>query len=152
MKSNLFKLGFEDVKAMDAEAKAVSSNRGIYDFYVKDGQETLMRFLPDQPVAFKAHTIKVGKAPRVFVCTEDENCLGCKQPDSFDATKMNKASVKAAFTCVWSAQRRPAPKIFSAMVGAESSRITAYILGMSLSSNRSPVGFTSWERSGCDRL
>ena len=97
LKSNLFKLGFEDVKAMDAEAKAVSSNRGIYDFYVKDGQETLMRFLTDQPVAFKAHTIKVGKAPRVFVCTEDENCLGCKQPDSFDATKMNKASVKAAF-------------------------------------------------------
>ena len=35
MKSNLFKLGFEDVKAMDAEAKAVSSSRGIYDFYVK---------------------------------------------------------------------------------------------------------------------
>lgn len=97
MKS-FFRTGFEDVKAMDAEAKAISGGgKGIYDFYVKDGQETLMRFLTDEPVAFKAHTIKVGKAPRVFVCTEDEDCLGCKQPDSFDASKPNKASVKAAF-------------------------------------------------------
>lgn len=94
----MFRTGFEDVKAMDAEVKAMNGGgKSIYDFYVKDGQETLMRFLTDQPIAFKAHTIKVGKAPRVFVCTEDENCLGCKQPDSFDASKPNKASVKAAF-------------------------------------------------------
>lgn len=98
MKNNFFKLGFEDVKAMEAEAKSsMGGSKGIYDFYVKDGQETLMRFLTDKPVAFKAHTIKVGKAPKVFVCTEDDNCLGCRQPDSFDSTKMNKASVKAAF-------------------------------------------------------
>lgn len=95
--TGLFQTGFDNVSNMDAANKAASSNRGIYDFYVKDGQEALMRFLTDKPVAFYAHTIKVGKAPRVFVCTQDETCLGCKQPDTYDATKLNKASVKAAF-------------------------------------------------------
>lgn len=92
-----FKMGFDNVVAMDSASKATSSSKGIYDFYVKDGQETLMRFLTDKPVAFKAHTIKVGKAPKVFICTEDEHCLGCQQADSFDPTKPNRASVKAAF-------------------------------------------------------
>lgn len=94
--TNFFQEGFESVTQMDAAQKA-SRGSGIYDFFVKDGQETLMRFLTDKPIAFKAHTIKVGKVPKVFVCTGDENCLGCKQPDSFDATKPNKATVKAAF-------------------------------------------------------
>lgn len=95
--SEYFKMGFDNVNAMDAANKAANSSRGIYDFYVKDGQETLMRFLTDKPVAFKAHTIKVGKAPKVFICTEDEHCLGCQQPDSFDPSKPNRATVKAAF-------------------------------------------------------
>ena len=94
---NLFQTGFDKVQSMDAMSKASGGSKGIYDFYVKDGQETLVRFLTDKPVAFKAHTIKVGKAPKVFICTGDENCLGCKQPDSFDVSKPNKASVKAAF-------------------------------------------------------
>lgn len=97
IKGSFFKQGFEAVQTMDAEAKAANGSKGLYDFYVKDGQESLMRFLTDKPVAFKAHTINVGKVPRVFVCTEDENCLGCQQPDSFDISKPNKATVKAAF-------------------------------------------------------
>lgn len=96
MVNNVFKKGFESVENMKQEQQASKGN-GIYDFYVKDKEDALMRFLTDEPIAFKAHTIKVGKAPRVFVCTEDENCLGCKQPDSFDMSKPNKASVKAAF-------------------------------------------------------
>ena len=96
MVNNIFKKGFESVENMKQEQQASKGN-GIYDFYVKDKEDALMRFLTDEPIAFKAHTIKVGKAPRVFVCTEDENCLGCKQPDSFDMSKPNKASVKAAF-------------------------------------------------------
>ena len=96
MVNNVFKKGFESVENMKQEQQASKGN-GIYDFYVKDKEDALMRFLTDEPIAFKAHTIKVGKAPRVFVCTEDADCLGCKQPDSFDMSKPNKASVKAAF-------------------------------------------------------
>ena len=96
MVNNIFKKGFESVENMKQEQQASKGN-GIYDFYVKDKEDALMRFLTDEPIAFKAHTIKVGKAPRVFVCTEDADCLGCKQPDSFDMSKPNKASVKAAF-------------------------------------------------------
>ena len=76
MVNNVFKKGFESVENMKQEQQASKGN-GIYDFYVKDKEDALMRFLTDEPIAFKAHTIKVGKAPRVFVCTDDENCLGC---------------------------------------------------------------------------
>lgn len=95
--NSLFRKGFQAVNEMSEEARANSGRTGIYDFYVKDGEEKLMRFLTDEPLSFKAHTIKVGKVPRVFVCTEDASCKGCQQPDSFDSTKMNKASIKSAF-------------------------------------------------------
>lgn len=96
IKGGFFQKGFDSVENMKQEQQA-SANSGIYDFYVKDGEDALVRFLTDEPIAFKAHTIKVGKAPRVFLCTEDDNCLGCRQPDSFNVNKPNKASVKAAF-------------------------------------------------------
>lgn len=97
MNKNLFRSGFDGVTELDALHKAGKSSSGIYDFYVKDGDEALMRFLTYVPLGFNAHTIKVGKAPKTFLCTGDENCLGCKQPDSFDPSKPNKATTKAAF-------------------------------------------------------
>ena len=89
MKS-FFQKGFDAVNKMSEEAKANSGKTGIYDFYVKDGEEKLMRFLTDEPLSFYAHTIKVGTVPRVFVCTGEPDCKGCQQPDSFDASKLNK--------------------------------------------------------------
>lgn len=97
MNKSFFTTGFENVAEMDAVKKAGKSSSGIYDFYVKDGEEALMRFLTYVPLGFNAHTIKVGKAPKTFVCTGDEHCLGCKQPDSFDPSKPNKATTKVAF-------------------------------------------------------
>ena len=60
MVNNVFKKGFESVENMKQEQQASKGN-GIYDFYVKDKEDALMRFLTDEPIAFKAHTIKVGK-------------------------------------------------------------------------------------------
>lgn len=97
MNKDLFRTGFDGVAEMDAMHKAGKNSTGIYDFYVKDGEEALMRFLTFVPLGFNAHTIKVGKAPKTFLCTGDADCLGCKQPDSFDPSKPNKATTKAAF-------------------------------------------------------
>jgi hypothetical protein len=94
---SFFQKGFDAVNKMSEEAKANSGKTGIYDFYVKDGEEKLMRFLTDEPLSFYAHTIKVGTVPRVFVCTGEPDCKGCQQPDSFDASKLNKRSIKSAF-------------------------------------------------------
>lgn len=97
MKMGFFNRGIEATQKLADAHKASFSSNGIYDFYVKDGQEALMRFLTDEPVSFMAHNIKVGKAPRTFVCTGDADCQGCKQADSFDPTKPNKPVVRAAY-------------------------------------------------------
>ena len=54
MVNNIFKKGFESVENMKQEQQASKGN-GIYDFYVKDKEDALMRFLTDEPIAFKAH-------------------------------------------------------------------------------------------------
>lgn len=97
MKMGFFNRGIEATQKLADAHKASFSSNGIYDFYVKDGQEALMRFLTDEPVSFMAHNIKVGKAPRTFICTGDAECQGCKQADSFDPTKPNKPVVRAAY-------------------------------------------------------
>ena len=97
MKLGFFNRGMEAANKLAEEHKSSFSGNGIYDFYVKDGQEALMRFLTDEPVSFMAHSIKVGKAPRTFLCTGDDDCQGCKQVDSFDASKPNKPVFRAAY-------------------------------------------------------
>lgn len=96
--AGIFKRGFESVEQAQKERQMQSSGRDtIYDFFLKDGQEAPIRFLNDEPISFLGHTCKVGKLPKIFVCTDDAECLGCKQPDSFDPSKPNKASLKVAF-------------------------------------------------------
>ncbi len=96
---SLFSTGFESLKEREVEQKQKAGhfNQGLFSFYVPDGGEALMRFLTEKPVSFMAHTIKVGKAPRTFVCTENDECMGCKQSDSYDPSKPNRASLKVAF-------------------------------------------------------
>lgn len=105
---NLFGIGFEKVNELQQEERKANGN--LYDFYLKDGQEGLIRFLTLEPVVFKAHTLKVDNVDAVsgkhwtryetHICTGDDTCEGCKQVDSFDATKPNRASIKCAFLVI----------------------------------------------------
>lgn len=81
----LFKRGYESVREEKArqEKARENSSKTLFRFFIKgDGEEAQVRFLTEDPVNFKEHTIPVGNRYENHVCTHDfGECELCNSGD-----------------------------------------------------------------------
>lgn len=80
---NLFKRGYDASRQEKEKQEKERENRGkkLYRFFlINDGDEADLRFLTEEPVNFREHSIKVGDRYEAYTCTGD-NCSLCEDGD-----------------------------------------------------------------------
>lgn len=66
------------VQRSNAEREA-QKGRFALDFWMKDGEEALIRFREDEPVTYYEHSITVNGKRRPFTCPGEDVCPACKK-------------------------------------------------------------------------